>query len=163
MNESARQLTLEDVIELRDRRGGEQKLDLWDPTEEQWDRYGLRKPGEVVSLDAWPPAQRPPRARRADPDSSHEAADALEASGRAEIQMQAVLAGVRRFPGRSSRQLADLLDAPYGLSDDEWYHAIARRLPELRQRGFVVRNGKGGDEGTPAREPGEASRWWPKT
>lgn len=152
-----KQLSIEEVIELRDRQGA-QKLDLWDPSDEQWDRYGGRRGGEVVSLDAWPPGQRPSRARRGDSDSSHAAADRLERRGRAEAQMRRVLAGVRAHPGSTSRELAALVEPPYELPCDEWYHAIARRLPELRRKGLVARSG---DDRIPQTTSGEALRWWP--
>jgi hypothetical protein len=151
-----KQLSIEEVIELRDRQGA-QKLDLWDPTDEQWDRYGGRRGGEVVSLDAWPPAQRPPRARRNDSTSSHAAADRLERRGRAEAQMRVVLDAVSAHPGRSSRELAALSTPPYEMSAAEWYHAVARRLPELRRKGLVARSG---DDLMPEPTSGEALRWW---
>ncbi len=70
-----------------------------------------------------------PMARRSDHDSSHAAADRLEASGAAASQRAKALELVRRFPGMSSLQLARL-----GKVDRVM---LARRLPELRRDGLV--------------------------
>lgn len=138
------QLSLDDVLDRRDR------LDLWEPSDEQWRRRSRRKP-EVLSLDNWPPGQRPPRARRADPESSHRAADAIEGKGRIAEQLRAVLAAVRSHPGESTKVLARLTDAPLGMDEMAWRYAIARRAPELADRGLIER--------TIAR--GEDMRLWP--
>jgi DNA-binding MarR family transcriptional regulator len=82
-----------------------------------------------------------PRARRADSDGSHMAADALERSGRAARQLAETLEAVRRYPRRTSRELADLA----GLDR----HAVGRRLPELETIGRVRR----------IAEPGMQLRW----
>lgn len=96
-----------------------------------------------AALD-WPPGHRPALARAADPLSSHRAADALERSGRASRQLLAVLEAVATWPGRSSRELAELA----GLDR----HDVARRLPILARRGLVRREvpPNGGD-----------LQWWP--
>ncbi len=69
-------------------------------------------------------------ARRSDHDSSHAAADELEASGKAQAQRALVLGFVKRWPGMTSAQLARL-----GSVDR---HLVARRLPELRSEGKVT-------------------------
>ena len=102
-----------------------------------------RRPIEVLSLDTWAPGQRPPRARTTDPLSSHAAADRMEASGRMGAQMAAVLVLIERFPGSTSRELAE----QGGLDR----HAVARRCPDLERRGLVQRAGV----------PGEQVRWFP--
>jgi hypothetical protein len=64
-----------------------------------------------------------PRARRGDPETSHEAAEAIKASGELGRQQQAVLAAVRRWPGLTSLELGARMNM------NRW--AVARRLPEL--------------------------------
>lgn len=71
-------------------------------------------------------------ARRSDPDSSHQAADAAERSGLARQQREQVLALVRAYPGRTSAELA-------ALSPNLNRYQVARRLPELAERGLVRR------------------------
>jgi hypothetical protein len=85
-----------------------------------------------------------PRARRADPLSSHAAADELERSGRAEAQRRQVLAVLRRWPGSTSAELAAL----GGLDR----HMVARRLPELYRAGYAERVSAGR----------ACLRWWPR-
>lgn len=100
--------------------------------------------------------RRPPRARRADHDSSHQAADQVEASGLAEAQMHAARAAVAAHPGSSSADLARrsyyaAQDAGVTSSPAHWRTALGRRLPELEDRGAVV-----------ATKPtGKPLRWWP--
>lgn len=64
-----------------------------------------------------------PRARRDDPITSHEAAEALRASGALGRQQLEVLAAVRRWPGLTSLELGARMEI------NRW--AVARRLPEL--------------------------------
>ena len=66
-----------------------------------------------------------PRARASDPETSHEAAAAIKASGELGRQQRAVLDLVRRFPGRTSIELAALSDRQFDR------YQVARRLPEL--------------------------------
>lgn len=82
-------------------------------------------------------------ARASDHDSSHAAADELEASGRARAQREQVLALVRRWPGMTSAQLARL-----GAVDR---HLVARRLPDLRSAGRI----------TAAKIAGREIQWFP--
>ena len=71
-----------------------------------------------------------PMARKSDHDSSHIAADKLEASGAAKAQREQVLVLVKRWPGMSSGQLARLAGVDR--------YMVARRLPELRTEGLVA-------------------------
>ena len=104
-----------------------------------------------VELDRWAPGQRPPRARRCDPPSSHRAADELEASGVAARQTHAALAAVRAHPGATTRDLANRSPAPAGMDAGAWLHALGRRLSDLRRRGAVQRTRLGTED----------FRWWP--
>jgi hypothetical protein len=69
------------------------------------------------------------RARRSDPDSSRVAA--ARASGVISGQARRVAAAVVEYPGRTSRELADLcvLDR----------YQVARRAPELEAHGWITR------------------------
>ena len=79
------------------------------------------------------PAVRTRIARRSDEDTSHEAADAITASGARDSQQAAVLAVVCRHPGLTSREMA--------LHGIDRYIA-GRRLPELEAGGYVRRADK---------------------
>ena len=70
-----------------------------------------------------------PAAHRKDPLTSFEAAEKAEKSGKAAGQRQAVLAAVKRWPGRTSAELADLMAVDR--------HMPARRLSELRDKGRI--------------------------
>lgn len=65
-----------------------------------------------------------PRARRRDPQTSHQAAEGIRRSGGLGKQQRAVLEAVRAHPGKTAVELAALS----GLN--RW--AISRRLPELQ-------------------------------
>jgi hypothetical protein len=65
-----------------------------------------------------------PRARRRDPQTSHQAAEGIRRSGELGKQQRAVLEAVRAHPGKTAVELAALS----GLN--RW--AISRRLPELQ-------------------------------
>lgn len=75
------------------------------------------------------PGDKPARARRCDPVSSHQAADEAERSGLIASQAEQTLAAVRAHPGRTSREIAERS----GLDR----HMVARRLPELEVTGKV--------------------------
>lgn len=90
----------------------------------------------------------PPAARAADPATSHAAAADVTASGVRSAQCARVLAGVRDYPGRTSRELAVLL----GMDR----HAVARRTADLEHAG-KVRKG----EARPCTAGGKpAVTWW---
>jgi hypothetical protein len=86
---------------------------------------------QQLSLLDFVPAQWPraelltatPRARRTDIATSHEAAEAIKASGELGRQQLEVLAALRRWPGLTSLELAARMQR------DRWM--VARRLPEL--------------------------------
>ena len=69
------------------------------------------------------------RARNSDPATSHIAAGNIECEGRAASQRRLCLAEVRRQPGQTAAEIATAV----GLER----HVPSRRLPELRQAGFV--------------------------
>jgi len=101
--------------------------------------------GEDVSCADRPRA----RARRTDPDSAHAAARLVESRGLASSQRALVLDLVRRYPGKTSAELAarssDL---------DRWQ--IARRLPELAEAGAIIR----GEERTCRCCQRRSLTWW---
>ena len=70
-----------------------------------------------------------PTSHRKDPLTSYEAAEKAEKSGKATGQRQAVLDAVKRWPGRTSAELADLMDVSR--------YMPARRLSELRDKGKI--------------------------
>jgi len=94
------------------------------------------------------PLTQTPAARRTDPVSSHLAAEAMDASGRRASQQHRVLRAVRRYPGRTSAELAELI----GMDR----YAVARRLPELEPRHVE----KGPIRICEARGT-RATTWWP--
>ena len=69
-------------------------------------------------------------ARNSDPSTSHEAAAAIEASGKATAHRNLVLAYVREHPGLTAGEISNGL----GFKDR---HVAARRLSELRDGVFV--------------------------
>ena len=88
-----------------------------------------------------------PRARRADPATSHEAAATIAASGELGRQQRVVLDGLRRWPGLTSLELAGRLRLDR--------YQVARRLPEL-EAGGLARKGAPRRVGS---RPGVS--WWP--
>ncbi len=84
-----------------------------------------------------------PMARRGDHDSSHQAADAHQASGRADSERQTALRLVKRYPGLTSKLLAE----KSGIDR----HVLARRLPELADRGLIEK----------VKQPGKHLTWRP--
>ena len=77
-----------------------------------------------------------PMARRSDHDSSHVAADRMEASGAAKRQRDEALGVVKRWPGLSASKLARLAKPPGGCADC-YRNMLSRRLSELRRDGLV--------------------------
>jgi hypothetical protein len=70
------------------------------------------------------------RARATDPATSHEAAELVEATGRANSQRRAVYDYVRAHPSETGSEIAR------GMG---WERAmVSRRLPELRGAGLLV-------------------------
>ncbi len=72
-----------------------------------------------------------PVARTSDPDTSHEAAEAVTRDGSRHRQLVAVLEAVQKAPGLTSAELAR--DARLDR------YIVARRLPELEKLGKVKR------------------------
>jgi hypothetical protein len=86
----------------------------------------VKFPDQLDWLSAPPPivaGSARPRARSTDPSTSHEAAEAMVASGAIGRQAAEVLAAVQRWPGLTSLELGARMEI------DRW--AVARRLPEL--------------------------------
>lgn len=117
-----------------------------------WLRAGpktRRKPAQPA--EDWQSIADPhARARRSDPTPSHEAAEHVEATGKAAVQRGYALAAVRAFPGCTSMELAEKAAIDR--------YTLARRLPELREE-QLVRNGP-----TPrgcSVTGRSAMTWWP--
>jgi hypothetical protein len=89
-----------------------------------------------------------PAARSTDPATSHEAAKRVTRSGLRHRQMDDVVGLVERFPGRTSKELAEIsmLDR----------HMIARRLPDAEKVGLVMR----GRPKVCSVSGGRAVTWW---
>ncbi len=73
-----------------------------------------------------------PRARRMDPETSHQAAESIRSSGALNRQQRAVLDAVKAYPGRTSAELGQAI--AHDRSEDAivWRYRAARRLPELQ-------------------------------
>ena len=97
-----------------------------------------------------------PGARTGDPETSHEAAESVRKSASFTAQCISVLDLVRAYPGLSSKDLSVTFEAlEMGLSR----HAIARRLPDLREL-QMVENRLDPETGRPRRY-NTGIRWWP--
>ena len=91
----------------------------------------------------------PPIARRTDPVTSHRAAKEHTDSGKRQTNMERVVAGVHKAPGRTSRELAAYLGMDY--------HEVARRLPDAENKGLVRK----GEPRTCHENARAACSWWP--
>lgn len=80
-----------------------------------------------------------PRSRRTDPDTSHEAAEAVRRSGQLGQQQLLVVDAVKRFPGRTSAELGQLIAGERSEDAIMWRYRAARRLPEVAVGGHVQR------------------------
>lgn len=100
---------------------------------------------DVAEARSRPPRVETPAARSTDPETSHEAATAITGSGKRARQQRAIVALVRRYPGRTAGELAKLVVAGdhSDLPDDEiaCYQDIQRRFNELEPQ-FVHRGDK---------------------
>lgn len=83
-------------------------------------------------------------ARHEDPESSYVAAEGLVRRGALGGLQQDALECVKRWPGNTSKNLAELARVDR--------HALAKRLPELESKGWIRREERGREE----------LRWWPK-
>jgi hypothetical protein len=90
-----------------------------------------------------------PAARNTDPHTSHEAAEAITTSGERERQQKRVCLAVRLWPGRTSAEIAALMN--------EHRQMPARRLPELETAGWVRR----GEARKCTYAGRNAITWWP--
>ena len=90
-----------------------------------------------------------PRSRRSDPETSHQAADAIRRSGALGRQQRLVLEAVKANPGKTAVELARIA----GLDR----YAVSRRLPELQP--VHVRRGPPRDCSINGRPQ---STWWPR-
>jgi len=79
-----------------------------------------------------------PRSRRSDPASSRRAAGQLQKSGAADSQRQICFELVKQYPGRSSKELAEL-----GTLDR---YQVARSLPELEKLNLIRSDEHGKDD-----------------
>lgn len=91
---------------------------------------------------------RTPASRSTDPDSSHDAAAENTRSGARASQQHRVLMWVRRWPGRTSREIAALANVDR--------YMVARRLPELEPTHI-----RKGDLRKCAVTHTKAVTWWP--
>lgn len=73
-----------------------------------------------------------PRARREDPETSHQAAESVRSSGALGWQQQLVLEAVKRHPGRTSAELGAAIAEDRSEDVVVWRYRAARRLPELQ-------------------------------
>ena len=92
--------------------------------------------------------QSKPLTHRSDPQTSHEAAEQLQRSGRLAAQQRAVLAALRQCDGATHAELGAFM----GL---HWL-TPARRLPELERAGLV---GKG-EPRTCTIKGSRCTTWW---
>lgn len=98
-----------------------------------------------------------PRSSRADPLTSHKAADRVKDSGALAKQQRLVLKAVKRWPGRTSAELAEKMAACDRKHWPELRAAVARRLPEL-----ALRHVKRGKERKCAVSRQVCITWWPR-
>ncbi len=94
-----------------------------------------------------PPLFQPSRVRLTDPVSSHAAADRIERRGRLALHQQEARRLVRRWPGRTCAQLAELAESGDDLAQERLYRCLGRRLSE------VADANRDGPDGV---------RWWPR-
>jgi CRP-like cAMP-binding protein len=93
---------------------------------------------------------RPPaRAHRDDPVTSRQAAARMNCSGRASKQRARVFAMIEATPGKTTAELAEIHGTDRAL--------VARRCPELRERGLVENR----DARLCSVNGTNAMTWWP--
>ena len=81
-----------------------------------------------------------PRARHSDPDTSHEAGDAVRRSGELGKQQKLVLDAVRRWPGKTSAELGKLIAEDRSEDVIVWRYRAGRRLSEVAVGGHIRRS-----------------------
>lgn len=114
-------------------------IDL-DPAPAQYDQNPL------PPLPQPAPSEGEARARTTNPESSHAAAAEMNASGAANFQRQQVIDAVWKWPGRTSKELAEL----DGTIDR---YQFARRLPEAAELREIHKRESSGKN--------KAVTWWP--
>ena len=77
---------------------------------------------------------QPPLSRHGDPETSQRGAFEIRQSGKLSTQASAVLAAVKRWPGHTSAELADLMHCDR--------YVASRRCPTLANEGRVRRGPK---------------------
>lgn len=94
-----------------------------------------------------------PRARRADPSTSHDAARRKNESGTAESDREELVRFVRWFPGRTIPGLAMIAnqEEPTGESEEQRRQRYGRRAKEAEQAGEIHPQG----------ERSGSRLWWP--
>jgi hypothetical protein len=98
-----------------------------------------------------------PRARRKDPETSHQAAEQVRSSGALGWQQQLVLEAVKLYPGCTSAELGFAIANDRSEDVIVWRYRAARRLPEL-QPVHVRRGPPRGCQQTGR----PAGTWWPR-
>lgn len=101
-------------------------------------------------LAAAPRRVETPIARNTDPDTSHEAAAEITASGVRGEQQAQTIAAVRAFPGCTMQELAE--------KTGHDRYMLARRISECETAGAVRRGAKRTCEVTGRK----AEEWWPR-
>jgi len=98
-----------------------------------------------------------PRSRLSDPDTSHQAAEKVRKSGQLGKQQRLVLDAVKRFPGKTSAELGQLIASERSEDAVVWRYRAARRCPEVSVTGLIRRRSPRTCEitGHPA------MTWWP--
>jgi len=91
-----------------------------------------------------------PAARRTDPDTSHEADEAVTRSGRRHTQREKVADALTRWPGRTTAELAEKMGTDR--------YMVARRMSECETAGDALRGQKRRCNSTGK----TAETWWPK-
>lgn len=79
------------------------------------------------------PSMQSQIARNTDPISSHEAAERIIANGMRGSHQRIVFNAVLENPDKTSRELSELCPLER--------HAVARRLPDLEDSGYIVKSG----------------------
>lgn len=87
------------------------------------------------------PGMTPPdpyhRARRTDPETSHEAARQVEASGSATAHADLIAQAVREWPGRTTAELAENMRIVWKVGWSNVRHEVARRMCEVVRSGHA--------------------------
>lgn len=99
-----------------------------------------------------------PRARRTDPETSHDAGDKVRRTGELGKQQRMVLEAVKRWPGRTSAELGKLIAEDRSEDVIVWRYRAGRRLSEVAVGGHIRRSKPRLCEAT----GNHAVTWYPK-